>query len=138
MSIMLITHDLGVVAENADVVAVMFAGRIVEYASVYEVFQNPMHPYTRGLLKSMPILGNDVGRLPTVMDAATIPDDIPGNFQVAPHNPDSHPHGGYGGPDAKLYEVWKDHWLLCTAMSDDVKDKRTPPRLAFRRETITV
>src|SRR5690606_31046096 len=57
MAIMLITHALGVVAENADVVCVMYAGRVVEYATVLELFDNPMHPYTRGLLASIPRIG---------------------------------------------------------------------------------
>ncbi len=54
LSLLLITHDLGVIAETADRVAVMYAGRIVEYGPVREVFQQPMHPYTRGLLASLP------------------------------------------------------------------------------------
>jgi oligopeptide/dipeptide ABC transporter ATP-binding protein len=54
--IILITHDLGVVAEMADNVAVMYAGRIVEYANVEELFESPQHPYTTGLLKSIPRL----------------------------------------------------------------------------------
>src|SRR3954467_8931722 len=59
MGILLITHDLGVVAENAHVVAVMYAGKIVEYADVYELFANPMHPYTKGLLACVPKLGQN-------------------------------------------------------------------------------
>src|SRR4029077_20364543 len=54
MSILLITHDLGVVAENADRVVVMYAGQVVETASVLEIFARPMHPYTRGLLDCIP------------------------------------------------------------------------------------
>lgn len=54
MSIVLITHDLGVVAEMCDMVAVMYAGSVVEYASVHELFANPLHPYTNGLLASIP------------------------------------------------------------------------------------
>ena len=54
MSILLITHDLGVVAEMCDRVAVMYAGSVVESASVHELFKNPMHPYTKGLLESVP------------------------------------------------------------------------------------
>ncbi len=57
MSILLITHDLGVVAEMADDVAVMYAGRIVEYGSVADTFDRPKHPYTRALLDSIPVLG---------------------------------------------------------------------------------
>src|SRR2546421_5834922 len=54
LSLMLITHDLGVIAETADRVAVMYAGRIVEEGAVRDVFRQPQHPYTRGLLASMP------------------------------------------------------------------------------------
>ena len=54
MSILLITHDLGVVAEMCDTVAVMYAGSVVEYANVHELFANPKHPYTVGLLNSIP------------------------------------------------------------------------------------
>ena len=57
MSIMLITHDLGVVAEMADYVVVMYAGKIVEKGSVEDVFEHPTHPYTVGLMKSKPVIG---------------------------------------------------------------------------------
>ncbi len=56
-SIVFITHDLGVVAEMADTVAVMYAGQIVEYADVNTIFSNPKHPYTQALLRSIPVLG---------------------------------------------------------------------------------
>ncbi len=59
MSILLITHNLGVVAEICDFVFVMYAGRIVESGSVFEIFDHPAHPYTRGLLHSMPVIGGD-------------------------------------------------------------------------------
>jgi peptide/nickel transport system ATP-binding protein len=57
-AIMLITHDMGVIAEMADQVAVMYAGQIVEYADVRSIFADPKHPYTQGLLSSMPVLGD--------------------------------------------------------------------------------
>src|SRR6187397_1637789 len=63
MAIMLITHDLGVVAENADVVAVMYASRVVETATVEELFDHPKHPYTEGLLRAVPKLGARAQRL---------------------------------------------------------------------------
>jgi oligopeptide/dipeptide ABC transporter ATP-binding protein len=75
MSILLITHDLGVVAENADRAVVMYAGRVVEDAPVRDLFRRPMHPYTRGLLGSIPPAGPGPGsatgqrrpaRLPTI------------------------------------------------------------------------
>ncbi len=68
MAVMLITHDLGVVAEFADEVVVMYAGRVVERASVRELFAKPLHPYTRGLLRSVPSYGDNAraARLPTI------------------------------------------------------------------------
>ena len=68
MAVMLITHDLGVVAEFADEVVVMYAGRVVERASVRELFARPLHPYTRGLLRSVPSYGDNAraARLPTI------------------------------------------------------------------------
>ena len=56
-AIMMITHNMGVVAEMADDVAVMYMGNIVEYGSVEDIFTNPVHPYTRALLHSIPVLG---------------------------------------------------------------------------------
>ena len=61
-AIMLITHDLGVIAEMADRVIVMYAGQIVEDSSVHELFDAPLHPYTLALLNSMPVLGDADGR----------------------------------------------------------------------------
>lgn len=63
MSILFITHDLGVVAEIADYVMVMYAGKLIEEAPVLELFQNPKHPYTKGLLKSRPVIGQHRERL---------------------------------------------------------------------------
>lgn len=62
-SIMLITHDLGVVAEMADEVAVMYAGKVVERGTVFDIFDRPSHPYTQGLLKARPSLDSDSERL---------------------------------------------------------------------------
>ena len=66
MSVLLITHDLGVVAETAHHVAVMYAGKVVEYASVEELFDRPKHPYTIGLFKSLPDLAQTGERLYTI------------------------------------------------------------------------
>lgn len=65
-SIMLITHDMGVIAEVADYVLVMYAGRVVEYAAVKDLFLNPLHPYTQGLLKAIPRLDQDTEELYTI------------------------------------------------------------------------
>ncbi len=68
MSVLFITHDLGVIAEIADKVAVMRNGKIVEYGSVLDIFQSPQHPYTRGLLACRPRLETSFRRLPTLDD----------------------------------------------------------------------
>ena len=65
-AILLITHDMGVVAEMADYVLVMYAGHVMEYASAAELFDEPLHPYTRGLLESIPRLDRDVDVLHTI------------------------------------------------------------------------
>jgi peptide/nickel transport system ATP-binding protein/oligopeptide transport system ATP-binding protein len=65
-SIMLITHDMGVVADMADKIMVMYAGMIMEYGSASELFKNPLHPYTKGLLNSIPRKDRDVDRLFTI------------------------------------------------------------------------
>jgi oligopeptide/dipeptide ABC transporter ATP-binding protein len=70
-AVLLITHDLGVVAEMADRVAVMYAGEIVEETDVRTIFKNPLHPYTEGLIASIPVLGNLTDEL------ATIPGVVP-------------------------------------------------------------
>lgn len=74
MSVLYITHDLGVIAEIADDVAVMYLGRVVEHCSTIEVFDNPMHPYTIGLLQSIPKVGRKARvRLETIKGTVPIP-----------------------------------------------------------------
>ena len=70
--ILLITHDLGVVAETCSRVIVMYAGNIVEEAPVKELFANPQHPYTEGLIASVPRLGKRLHRLPSI--PGSVPD----------------------------------------------------------------
>jgi len=68
-AVILITHDLGVIAETADYVAVMYAGKIVETTNVADLFQKPLHPYTRDLMKSIPVLGEKQDRLEVIPGA---------------------------------------------------------------------
>jgi len=75
-SIMLITHDLGVIADMADYVVVMYAGRIVEKGTVSEVFHNPLHPYTVGLMASKPVINRSVDRL------YSIPGNVPNPIKM--------------------------------------------------------
>src|SRR5688572_5053670 len=65
-AVMLVTHDMGVIAETADRVAVMYAGRLVEIGPVQQVIHDPQHPYTTGLMGSIPAVGQDVDRLPQI------------------------------------------------------------------------
>jgi oligopeptide/dipeptide ABC transporter ATP-binding protein len=77
MAVLLITHDLGVVAQIATRVAVMYAGRIVESGPAPAVFSSPQHPYTRGLLESLPRLQGDVARLPGIAGSVPAPTSMP-------------------------------------------------------------
>ena len=76
-SIMLITHDLGVIAEMADSVVVMYAGRIVEKGTAEEVFHNPLHPYTIGLMASKPVMNKEVQRLYSIPGSVPNPINMP-------------------------------------------------------------
>jgi peptide/nickel transport system ATP-binding protein len=76
-SIMLITHDLGVVAEMADYVVVMYAGRIVEQGTAKEIYHDPLHPYTIGLMKSRPILNEKIDRLYSIPGNVPNPINLP-------------------------------------------------------------
>jgi oligopeptide/dipeptide ABC transporter ATP-binding protein len=83
MSIMLITHDLGVVAEMADNVVVMYAGQVVEQGDVYTIFENPKHPYTEGLLKSMPSAEKRIGKLYAIEGVVPNPLNLPSGCRFA-------------------------------------------------------
>jgi oligopeptide/dipeptide ABC transporter ATP-binding protein len=74
---MLITHDLGVIAEMADTVVVMYAGKVVENATVATIFEEPHHPYTKGLLNSIPKLGNRKARLDVIQGTVPNPLNLP-------------------------------------------------------------
>ena len=76
-SIMLITHDLGVIAEMADYVVVMYAGRVVEKGTVEEIFAHPSHPYTIGLMASKPVVGKKVDRLYSIPGKVPNPVNMP-------------------------------------------------------------
>ena len=77
MGVILITHNLGIVSSLADNVAMMYAGRIVEYAPCREIFAHPRHPYTKALLAAVPQLGNPVERLANIPGHVPTPEDFP-------------------------------------------------------------
>jgi oligopeptide/dipeptide ABC transporter ATP-binding protein len=87
MAIILITHDLGVVAEMADEVAVMYAGRVAERATAAEIFASPQHPYTLGLLGSIPRLDEDRERLLAIEGAVPPPFALPKGCRFHPRCP---------------------------------------------------
>jgi peptide/nickel transport system ATP-binding protein/oligopeptide transport system ATP-binding protein len=84
MAIMIITHNMGVIAETADRVLVMYAGRIVEQAPARELFDNPRHPYTRGLLACVPTLAQDRPRLAAIPGSLPEPGRRPPGCRYAP------------------------------------------------------
>ncbi len=87
MAIVIITHNMGVVAEMADRVIVMYAGRIVERAPVTELFERPAHPYTRGLLESIPTLVDERDRLKTIPGTLPNPAALPPGCRFEPRCP---------------------------------------------------
>ncbi len=110
MATLLISHDLGVVAGNADRVAVMYAGKIVEYASVTQLFANPTHPYTRGLLACIPRLG-DKNPLPTIQGQ---PDDQKSAVDgCAFLDRCSSPCASGGSKIPQLREITPGHFVRC-------------------------
>ena len=135
---MLITHDLGVVAENADVVAVMYAGRLVEYGSVQAVFDEPLHPYTRGLFESMPRLGEAKHRLVTIPGNVPNPTDFPSGCPFHPRCADMKDDAQCTVHDPPLLEIKPGHWAACLHTPGHESGKQTAPNVAFKREMVGV
>lgn len=113
LAVMLITHDLGIVAQRAQVACVMYAGRVVEYTRVDRIFREPLHPYTRGLLACIPKIQHRAERLKTirqVIDDPTQFDPVAtseGRFRPwwPTHEPPSR------APHPALVEVNSEHWM---------------------------
>lgn len=111
MSILLISHDMGVVAEMADRVAVMYAGNIVESAATPEIFREPLHPYTKALLESIPRLGQKKERLNTIPGSVPRPDNRPSGCTFHPRCPIKEKICESVVPEYR--EVRKNHWASC-------------------------
>jgi len=116
MAIVMITHDLGVIAETADQVAVMYAGQIVEYAETQALFTRPRHPYTRGLLRSIPRLDAEQERLDII--PGVVPDArvFPQGCRFAPRCPLADDHCRAEAPP--LEDVETGHWASCWKAGD--------------------
>jgi oligopeptide/dipeptide ABC transporter ATP-binding protein len=158
MAILLITHDLGVVAENADTVAVMYASRVVEFAKVEDLFDRPQHPYTEGLFRSVPKLGSDVTRLQTIAGNVPNPAKFPMGCKFHPRCPraqelaagapgDQTAEITFGGErvrvmrncatdEPNLREVSKDHWAACHYAQNYPQAAVTIPQSAHQREIV--
>jgi len=87
LALILISHDLGVLAETCDRIAIMYAGRIVESGPVATVFDDPQHPYTRRLLDSLPVIGGERGVAPPILGQPPDPGDPPGGCAFHPRCP---------------------------------------------------
>ncbi len=116
MAIQIITHDLGVVAETADTVAVMYAGKIVEYASVHDLFAHPRHPYTQGLFRSRPKLGAKKERLEVIQGMVPNPLEFPLGCKFNPRCPVVRPECKEREPELK--EMAPGHWVSCWVAQD--------------------
>jgi oligopeptide/dipeptide ABC transporter ATP-binding protein len=155
MAILLITHDLGVVAENADVVAVMYASRIVETATVEDLFDRPTHPYTRGLLRSMPMVGNKKVRLDTIPGNVPNPINFPGGCkfhtrcthtrELASKHPDQSIEITASGEKARVFkrciddeplprELMPQHWVACHQVEGFDAAPLAKPSLDHKRQ----
>jgi oligopeptide/dipeptide ABC transporter ATP-binding protein len=116
MSILLITHDLGVVAETSDHVAVMYAGHIVEYAPTAELFARPRHPYTWGLLQSLPEMHREGdARLREIKGTVPSPLDWPSGCRFRTRCTRADDACAHSPP--ALVEVEPGHWVSCLKVS---------------------
>jgi peptide/nickel transport system ATP-binding protein len=111
MAVIMITHDLGVVAEMADEIAVMYAGRVVELGTAAGIFDDPQHPYTIGLLGSIPRVEEERERLAAIEGAVPSPDALPSGCRF-------HPRCVFAADactriDPPLREVSARHWAAC-------------------------
>ncbi|MGN0993868.1 MAG: ABC transporter ATP-binding protein, partial [Butyricicoccus sp.] len=111
MAILYITHDLGTVAQICDRVAVMYLGRIVEIASVDEIFRNPLHPYTRGLIGSVHKIGGGQERLFSIRGSVPVAMNLPdrcGFYDRCDHCIDA-----CAGSEPVLVDVGNEHYVAC-------------------------
>lgn len=115
--VILITHDLGVVAEMADRVAVMYAGQIVEIADVYTLFENPLHPYTRSLLNSVPTTNEEQSKLHVIQGVVPALQNLPREgCRFGPRIPWIKESAHEKNP--VLHEVSPGHFVRCTCYKD--------------------
>ena len=111
MSMLLITHNLGIVGDMADRVAVMYAGQIVELAAARELLRRPLHPYTQALMNSVPKLGSHAQRLAAIPGNVPNPGAFPPGCRFHPRCPKARPDCSHN--PAQLIEVEPGRWVRC-------------------------
>jgi oligopeptide/dipeptide ABC transporter ATP-binding protein len=115
MAIMMITHNLGVVAETAERVAVMYMGKVVESGDVRAIFHRPLHPYTVGLLQSIPKMGRSVkNRLMPIPGSVPDPFSVPVGCAFRPRCPAPKKPACMGSEEVRLVEVEAGHRVRCS------------------------
>jgi peptide/nickel transport system ATP-binding protein/oligopeptide transport system ATP-binding protein len=111
MAIMIITHNMGVIAETADRVLVMYAGRVIEEAPVARIFDHPVHPYTRGLLECVPSITEERARLIAIPGTLPDPARRPPGCRYSVRCRYAQPSCSEALPPLILEEA--DHWAAC-------------------------
>lgn len=120
-SVIFITHDLGVIAEMSDDVAVMYLGKVVEYTDVDTLFHGPKHPYTRALLNSIPAIGRETGRLESIEGTVPFPMNLPkgcGFYSRCKHAVE----GVCNIADIPITEVGKGHYVRCLLVETEAAE----------------
>ncbi|MCD7807123.1 MAG: ABC transporter ATP-binding protein [Lachnospiraceae bacterium] len=116
-SVILITHDLGVVAEMCDNVAIVYAGEILEYGSKRDIFKHPSHPYTKGLFRSLPSLVDDEARLHPIEGLPPDPSNLPPGCHFAPRCPYATPECSAAPVESK--EISPGHLCRCIHINEE-------------------
>ena len=119
MGVIFITHDLGVIAEISDRVAVMYASKIVEFGSVKQIFDNPLHPYTQGLLKSIPRMGEKIERLNVISGNVPASTDFPKGCNFCTRCPYADDHCWQNEPSLEPFE--DEHFAACWKVEELLK-----------------
>jgi peptide/nickel transport system ATP-binding protein len=113
MAMLLITHNLGIVSDIADRLAVMYAGQIVELAAADDLLRRPLHPYTRALMNSVPTLGHEMERLQTIGGTVPSPGHWPKGCRFYPRCPSGPQHPDCAEQLPALMEVEPQRWVRC-------------------------
>ena len=123
LTMILITHDLGVVAETCDKVAIMYAGEVIEYGTLEQIFDHVAHPYTIGLFGSLPSLDKDVRRLSPIPGLMPDPANLPEGCKFHPRCPDATDSCRHCCPAA--VEIEPGHFIKCLkyAAKEDAPDE---------------